>query len=434
MESTGSNANVTADYMRTNKALALKRWQSTELKREIPLSCWRGEKAIILPLRKDDKLLFGRGGVLDAEFRYIQLSAIDKRIECGYQVSKYQYNNEKVVYCGYFIPHWGHFLVEVISRLWYFLKNDNTIDKYVFFVDEGVECAIGGNFKEFFYLLGVWDKIEIINKPTQYKEVIIPELSYKRRVYYTDEFKSIFSRVIHNIKYESCWQSSEKIFLSRSKLKNIQKHEIGSEMLDNYFNNNGYSIVYPERISLSELIFILRNAKVCASVSGSVSHNMLFDCDNKKWIIVERNVLNNEIQVDINNIKATNVIYIDANIPIYPTNIGYGPIIFAYNKQMQKFTEAYRYLKPEKKYLSKRYIRHCFSRYMATYKKEYHYQWFMLDWYSQFIDIIIEGYQDGQNYIGEYLNGSAPFRLYQYISPHYIKQNIKKIVKLLMRL
>ena len=73
-----------------------------------------------------------------------------------------------MVYCGYLVNHWGHFLVEAVNRLWYALKNDQTVDKYVFFLDEGQEREIKGNYKEFFQLLKIWDKVELINTPTKY--------------------------------------------------------------------------------------------------------------------------------------------------------------------------------------------------------------------------------------------------------------------------
>ena len=53
-----------------------------------------------------------------------------------------------MVFCGYFINHWGHFLVEAVSRLWYFIQEDNTqIDKYVFVVGENEHRILKGNYK-----------------------------------------------------------------------------------------------------------------------------------------------------------------------------------------------------------------------------------------------------------------------------------------------
>ena len=47
-----------------------------------------------------------------------------------------------VVYCGFFMEHWGHFLLEVTLRLWYALEEKEYIDEYVFLGLEG-EDKIG---------------------------------------------------------------------------------------------------------------------------------------------------------------------------------------------------------------------------------------------------------------------------------------------------
>ena len=67
------------------------------------------------------------------------------------------------MYCGYLVPQWGHFLVEAVTRLWFFLKNDLSIDNYVFFIEENSDRSVSGNYREFLELLGVWNKIEVKN-------------------------------------------------------------------------------------------------------------------------------------------------------------------------------------------------------------------------------------------------------------------------------
>ena len=76
-------------YLRPKKAQWLKRMYANPLEEKQTLSVWRGEKATILPLREipNEGLLFGRGGVMDAEGQYVELSGIPDRIGKGYTVS-----------------------------------------------------------------------------------------------------------------------------------------------------------------------------------------------------------------------------------------------------------------------------------------------------------------------------------------------------------
>lgn len=154
------------------------------------------DDAVALPCKKHDGL-FGKGGLIDSEGRLIEESVIPGIYSGVYQYDELEEKNETVVFCGYFINHWGHFLVEAVSRLWYFIQEDDTqIDKYVFVVGENEHRILKGNYKKFFSLLGILEKIEIINKPTRFSKVILPQRSCKRPYYYADEYKLIFDFVV----------------------------------------------------------------------------------------------------------------------------------------------------------------------------------------------------------------------------------------------
>lgn len=422
---------LNSKFLRPKKASVLQEWHETPFEKKKGLEIWSGHEATILPLKRveGDSLLFGRAGVVDSQGEYVQLSAIKQRIDYSYPVQNVVYRDEKVVYCGYLVKQWGHFLVEAVSRLWYFLENNESVVKYVFVVGENEPCTVSGNYKEFLELLGVYDKLEIINKPIKFKEVIVPELGYKWRRHYSDSYKNIFDVVVANANYNKEWRVREKVYMSRSKLKKISNIECGNDMLDDYFEKNGYYVVYPEKISLSELIFLLNNCEECASISGTLPHNMLFAKDKSKLVVIERNVLNNEIQADVNRIKELDVTYVDANIPLYSVNLGYGPFIMAYNNKLELFTKERDYVAPNERYLSEKYLKTCFVRYMKAYSRAYRYQWFMEDWSIAYCNYIREGYKDGIVYYGKYINGLEPFRWYHYFMPHYWKQMIKRIIR-----
>ena len=417
-------------YLRPKKAEALKKRYDAEFIKRKSLSVWSGENAVVLPLKKfeGDNLLFGRGGVIDKHGQYVDMSAINKRV-CGkYEFSNPQYDDSTVVYCGYLVNHWGHFLVEAVARLWYFLENDNAVDKYVFFIEENAHREIRGNYKIFLELLGIWNKIEIICTPTRYAKVIVPELAYSWRSYYSEQYKNIFQRIISNSSPDPSWIPFEKVYLSRSKLAKANGLEFGLDALDDFFERNGYVLLFPEQLPLQQLIFYIRNSKICASLSGSLPHNFLFAEDEQKVIIVERIVFNNEIQVDVNTAKNLDVTYIDANISLYSTTMS-GPFILGYNKQLQKFAESYQMLPPSKKYLSKYYLFSCFKKYMKAYRKEYSYRFFMEDWYTGFADCIWEAYKESYIMFSDYLSGNKPFLPIHYFQWHYLKQFIKRILK-----
>ncbi len=423
---------INYNYLRPQKARYLKEMHNKSFLKKTNPEALSYSKATILPLKEfaDDSLAWGRGGVVDNNGNYISSSSIEHLINFSYDFENYNIKDEKVVYCGYLINHWGHFLVDAVSRLWYFLKNDNDVDKYVFVVKSNEQNEIKGNYKEFFELLGILDKIEIINQPTQYREVIIPELSYDRsKLIYYEEYKMIFNKVSENIKISDDWETADRIFFTRSQLNKALSMESGLELLDNYFSNNGFKIISPEKISLSYLIFLIKNSKICASISGTLPHNMLFGNDGQKICIIERNAINNEIQVDVNMMKELDVTYIDGNYSIYPVELSYGPFIFGYTKSLQKYTNDMGFIPPSAYYLSEKYNKLCLKKYFREYEKEHHYKWFMDDWMIKYTDCIYEAYKESEDFYKKYLLGIKPFKFSQYFHICQLKQMVRSIIK-----
>lgn len=416
-------------YLRPKKAEALKKWCDHTVEVHNTPEVWRGKNATILPLRRDPSfgLLFGKGGVVDNQNEYVPLSCIEKRVQFAYPFEKAEYRDETVVYCGYLVNHWGHFLIEGVTRLWYFLENDPTVDKYVFFVDENEERQIKGNYREFLELLKIWDKLEIINKPVTYREVIVPELGIKCCTSYVPQLLNVFETIANNVVPQHDWETPEKIYYSRSQFAKGIPFEFGFASLDNYFAKNGYTILYPEKVPLSRMIHYIRNSKVVASLSGSLPHNMLFARNGQKVEIVERLVISDDNQTDVNKMKELDVVYIDANIPVYMIDF-VGPFIMGYTPELRRFTEDMGYMPPDEQYLTKKYLKDCFRKYTLAYVDLYNYNWFMDDWYQDFTDSIYEGFRAGREFFGVYLDRKEPFLWYHYFQFHYWKQFIKKMI------
>ena len=357
-----------------------------------------GKNAAILPLRRDPSfsLLFGKGGVVAEDGTYVDLSAIPGRVQYAYPVEKPEYRDETVVYCGYLVDHWGHFLIEGVTRLWYFLEKDPTVDKYVFFLDEKEQREIKGNYREFLELLKIWDKLEIINRPTVYREVIVPELGIQMRTAYTPRLLDVFDAVAANVAVNPAWDTPEKIYFSRSQFQKGKQFEFGFDALDNFFEKNGYAILYPEN-------------------SG------------QKVEIVERLVISDDNQTDVNRMRQLHVTYIDANIPLYTIDF-VGPFIMGYTPELERFAKDQGYQPPDAQFLTRKHYKSCFVRYMKSYQDLYRYNWFQDDWYGPFADSLYEGYQAGHSFFADFLDGKRPFRWHHYLELHYFKQFIKRLI------
>ncbi len=422
------------DYVRPHKAIDLSNQyakinQKDDLKTEII------ENGYIIPLRKipEDGLLFGRGGVVDKDGCFVELSSIAGRIHGGYDFKRDGFStcDNTVVYCGYLVNQWGHFLIEAINRLWFFVENQELPYKYVFIIEENTNRVPNGNYKEFFDLLGISDRIEIINKPCRYRRIIVPECSFSYQTTWSIEYRRIFDAVIKNAmesKPDTDEYRYDKIFLSRSAFPKAKYYEIGLDMLDSFFENNGYKIIYPEKLSLRELVYYLQGAKECAAESGTTPHNILFGYPCEDLTILERQCVLNPIQQAIDIIREVNVTYIDSHYMIYPVNQGSGPFYLAYNDYLKLFAEDRTYNPPDEVYLSDGYIKKSLKKWMNVYKAENYYLWGMEGWETRCAETMFEAYTDSLKVLGPYLSGEKAFKPSQLLEKNRIKRMMKRIL------
>lgn len=404
--------NVNYDFLRFRKAEQLKKYhKALDFVNKGSLDCKRINNVTLLPLKPTEGLVFGKGGAVDNHGHYIECSGREKYYWDSYSFDiSVNHIEERVVFCGPFLVHWGHFIVDCIQRLWYSLENDHNIDKYVFIVFEGSGVKkehLQGNYREFFELLGIYDKLEFIDKPTKFSHILIPDLAYMKNEYYTQEYVDLLNHITEAaLKKSDCATTCEKIFLTRSRFPKSKKIESGMEIMDSFFSNNGYHLISPENMKLSDLIKLMNSVKECATLSGSITHNFLFTKDELKVVIVERCPWAGDNQADIDIIKKLSTTYIDGHYCIRPTPIGDGPFLYAWNKHMKNYAEHYDMVFPDKAYLSKRYIKNNIKTVLKRHFQFYKYAWGLEPWQISHTDLIVEAYFDSYYEVNEYLDGS----------------------------
>lgn len=335
------------------------------------------DHGIILPVSKKNGINTsqGAGGVIDKSGKYVESSAqlafnmID-RVNGSYDISNFDvdYIDETVVYLNFFYKHWGHFIIDIVSRLWYI---QNSVNKYkvVFTTELFKNTDIDGNYLEFLNLFGIpTENIIVLNRPTKFRTVIVPEVSIFPGKYFTKEYKLIFERVASKVKEDN--RLPKKLYLSRSLFSKSKLKERGENSIEQFFNNNNYVSIHPEKLSLSEQIKYYKSCNEFACLSGTLPHNLIFASDQCKVIIINKTYKINKNQELINQVKNANVTYIDCHISLLPIAYGKGPFIITLNNNLKKFAEDNNYL--YQKTLSL-YIRNIYNKiwYIFNYLKIY---------------------------------------------------------------
>ena len=423
------NYTIDTRFLRPQKAEALKEfYERPFIRREkISASCY--QEAVILPQRKG-RFMHGLGGVITAEGIYVEDSGIPNQFGGKYEYSVSERKEETVCFCGYLIKHWGHFLIDAVSRLWYSLEHDAEIDEYVFVVEEGSRRKPEGNYAEFFRLLGILNKVRIIDTPTCFQKVLVPERSMAKNQYYSPLYLQLFDKISEKAmkEYPISDITDNKVYLSRNHFIGARV-ECGLDFVDHFFEKNGFTIIYPEEISLGEMIYMIRTATVCAAESGTLPHNFLFAQNQKDVIIIERQVTINQYQTEVDIIKELNVTYVDANYEIYTTYASYGPYLLGYTDCFKKFTEVFHYKEPDSYYISERYLKKCLKAYIKAVALEYGYKRQYEPWQMIWHKAIMEAYEESLEKFGPWLDRRKPLFWRQYFQLRYIKALVKRVLR-----
>lgn len=350
------------DYLLPKKAEHTKAIYEKQMEFKESLQYEVYSNAYILPYR-----IGCYGGVVSSEMEYVECSATPALENKMYSFETSFYEDCTVVYGGAYIGHFGHFLTDTNLRTWIIFEDIWKDVDYIIFTRATELEKLKANCREFWQLLGIYDKVRIIDKPMQFAKVIVPECGYWNGKYYSQPWIDMFSYVsekVEEIGEEKGWNRYDKIFLSRKK---FAKREYGHREIDGFWKKNRYKVFYPERYSLSKLIWVMNHAEIISAISGTLLHHLLFCGNNKKIYICERYYPINELQIDINKIKQVDVTYIDCNICIFPTYIGNTPAILCYDDRMDEFAKNNNLVRCKK-------LTACAGMY-RRYLKKYAYEW-----------------------------------------------------------
>ena len=293
--------------------------------------------ATFLPIiSRNDGSPWFRGGILDKNNQYVEevVAHLNKAIVYkDYPVPEnIPYVDEDVIYIGSYWNHYGHFVVEELSQIWYILKNKNINLKLCYSMVDNQ--ALPTYMQDTFKLLGISsEKLLRITQPTKFKSIIVPETCSLTNLWYTKEYKMIYDIIRDSVPPIF----NEKIYLSRTHFKKAQETEFGEWYIENLFAANGYKIIYPEELSFIEQLSIIKGAKTVACISGSLLHQMLFAQDGTELIVIQQFSTINGAQRPINDMRKLRVTYIDAFIGLPNIIQGRGPYLIINTNFLQQF-------------------------------------------------------------------------------------------------
>ena len=274
------------------------------------------------------------GYVLDDHNRYCLLSS-NHRYPLQSRSDKYEVMREnpdlrhkKDIYLGCFIRHWGHFLLEGLSRWWFLLNEEQYQDYEICYTVYGQQKKYMTTLMDLFGFDN--NRLHQVTRTTRYDELIIPEISTEISKFWTDEFKQTINRIKQSIKPIE----NDKIYLSR-----LRYHDgiIGERAIAKTFKHNGYKMIYPERLPVERQIAYISGANHIASISGTTAHNLIFAKETSFCSIMERYIFPNKAQYIVNDMIGFNISNIYASYSYLPTSAGLGPFLVGMTMYLEQY-------------------------------------------------------------------------------------------------
>lgn len=248
--------------------------------------------------------------------------------------------NDDVVFMGggYVFGHFGHFLIEGLARVWPVLNQEFKNKKYVFVVKKGTK-SLPGYALQMLNGLGIKsENIILIHKTTKFAGVYVPVQAAVISKYICPIMQDVFSKIAKNLAVKKS-QTYDKIYLSRSKMNDGRL--FGESAIENMFSKNGYKIIWPEKLPLSEQISLVSNCKVMAGAAGTALHLALFMRPGGCVIQIQRNIsggYNSFVQQDICDLCGLDFINIPGSLEKIPTpHFTSIPQIIGITPQLKKF-------------------------------------------------------------------------------------------------
>lgn len=249
-------------------------------------------EGLILPVRRiPDPCIepVYEGGVIDAQGHFVAGSIRITKENPGYiaVVRGYEarseeilHSREEVIFGGMALDHFGHFLVESMSRLWFVLHNKDHGQKIIF-ISNGKP---GFWMEGFLELLGIArERYVILDRPTRFASVIVPEESvHSWGHFFTEEYRQIYAQLRERVEPST----HKKIYLTHSAYGGIVC--CNEKYFEDYFAAKGFLVVSPEKYSLPEQIALLKGADEVACMVSTLSHLILFAKPHTKLIMLTR--------------------------------------------------------------------------------------------------------------------------------------------------
>lgn len=180
---------------------------------------------------------------------------------------------DEVVYLGQMLDHFGHLLLETLSRAW-ILDQVDPATKIVCHVQGALKLS--GPAWRMLARFGITrERLLVLDTQTRLRRVIVPEalyeISYAAHDRLADAYRATAARIVR-----TDHQTDQPVYLSRRLLSSQQRPIVGELALEDVFRENGFLVAHTETMSFDDQVRLICRHRHVFSSTGSAAYLALF--------------------------------------------------------------------------------------------------------------------------------------------------------------
>ena len=233
------------------------------------------------------------------------------------------------IYGGRYVAHFGHFLLETLSRLW-FIEDGLRPDQRLVMHGDGTpdDWFALPYVRDIFGALGVTpDRILHSDVPLKLDRLVVPGAAFQAQGLAHTVFASFCLKLGERLLGGGEWPSLDEqrpIYFSKTKLTQGVAHWINEIEIEQALSASGVSIVHPQFLPLAEQIRLHAGKSIISGVVGSGHHVSLFAPPRGRFCMLSPQTINsNFFLVDRLTGNAADYVYPEGTHNVPRENTGY---------------------------------------------------------------------------------------------------------------
>lgn len=231
-----------------------------------------------------------------------------------------------LIWGGAFNPHYGHFLLETLSRLWPLVDEERAETNIVFAQTEGRPDAFSLDFAaEIFSALDIHPQnIHFLSAPVRFPKIRVPVPAAELNHYVLPEFRRLCSVIAERIGASSAPKRNAPAYLSKSRLTSGVARFANEYAFVERLQERGVVIHHPQDLSFLEQVSIWHAHESVGGFLGSATHTAVFAGPGSSvFINHEPQVVSNQVLIDRVSGREACYVYPENDLIALPPNKGF---------------------------------------------------------------------------------------------------------------